>query len=158
MASTDSTSPAPNLPTASAMPFETPSPAATVSPEPTRTVTITATPSAASEQPTVKETDDSHDFTFTPDGDRSGTLSGPAVTWDEGYRNVIRFTCKNSIATAVLSVQNEHGKTVKTYDKTALKGPLFRLCIGNTVSEKVPEHPEAYYRVALAGIIAKDHI
>lgn len=146
-------------PPASAAPFETPSPSPTSSPEPTRTVTVTASPShPASPKPTAKETGSSDDFIFTPSGDEGGTLSGPAATWDEGYRNVIRFTCKNSIATAVLSVNNERGKAIKTYDKTELAGPLFRLCVGDTVSENVSEQPEAYHRAALASIIVKNNI
>ena len=148
-----------STPSASATPFETETPVATptVSPEPTQTVTITAEPSpTTSPQPTTQETESPDDFLFVANGDNGGTLSGPAITWDEGYRNVIPFVCEKSVATAVLSVHDEHGQAVKTYDETKLAGPLFRLCVGNKVSEKVPKHPERYFRAALAAIIAKN--
>lgn len=146
-------------PSASATPLETGTPVATpaVSPKPTQTVTITAEPSpTTSPQPTTQETESPDDFLFVSNGDSGGTLSGPAVTWDEGYRNVISFACKDSTATAVLSVHDERGEAVKTYDKTKLSGPLFRLCAGNKVSGKVSKHPERYFRAALAAIIAKN--
>jgi hypothetical protein len=85
-------------------------------------------------------------------------LSAPAVTWDEGYQNSIRFTCDNAIATARLTVQDPEGKKVKTYEKTTLKWLFPRPCIGDAVNDNVAKHPAEYYPTMLAMILAKSNI
>ena len=137
----------------SAVPTET----VTFTPEASPAVTVTTSPtsSPSETQPTDDPGSDNGTILFNAKGKNGGQLSAPAVTWGEGYRNIIRFTCKNSIVTAGLTVHNPEGKTVKKYDQSKLKWIYPRPCIGDAVNDNLPKHPSEYYPSLLGLIIAK---
>jgi len=138
-----------NLPTATETVTFTPEPSPTITTIPSPTVSPSET------QPPDKPENDNTTISFIPKGKNGGELSAPAVSWGKGFRNIIRFTCNNSVVTAGLSVHNPEDKPVKTIDPIKLKWIYPRPCIGNKVNGNVPKHPSEYYPSLLGLIVAK---